>query len=206
MTLTLEIDLPDELAKFRLPEAVDMHLQSLLDKQDLGQPLSAAERAEAEGLVNLAEFLTLLRLRAEAHRTMTAISARLRAEVVRRAGNRCEYCGLSQTGQEATFHIDHVVPQSGGGPTTGNNLALACVSCSLRKWAHQTAFEPETGEELPLFNPRTQIWGDHFRWEGETIVPLTPTGRATVAALALNRPVIVVIRREEAIRGRHPPA
>jgi hypothetical protein len=65
MTLTLEVDLPDELARFRLPDAVAARLQSLLDRQDSGEPLSVGERAEAEGLVNLAEFLTLLRLRAE---------------------------------------------------------------------------------------------------------------------------------------------
>ena len=65
MTLTLEVDLPDELSRFRLPAAVNARLQSLLDRQDSGEALSAAERAEAEGLVNLAEFLTLLRLRAE---------------------------------------------------------------------------------------------------------------------------------------------
>ena len=65
MTLTLEVDLPDELARFRLPAGVAERLQTLLDRQDSGQPLTAPERAEAEGLVNLAEFLTLLRLRAE---------------------------------------------------------------------------------------------------------------------------------------------
>jgi hypothetical protein len=65
MTLTLEVDLPDELSRFRLPAAVNARLQALLDRQDSGQTLSAAERAEAEGLVSLAEFLTLLRLRAE---------------------------------------------------------------------------------------------------------------------------------------------
>lgn len=58
---------------------------------------------------------------------------------------------------------------------------------------------------MPLFNPRTQAWAEHFRWEGERVVPLTPTGRATVAALAMNRPLIVAIRQEEATRGRHPP-
>jgi hypothetical protein len=68
MTLTIEVDLPDELAQFRLPDAVAARLQALLDRQDLGQELTAEERNEAEGLVNLAEFLTLLRLRAE--RTM----------------------------------------------------------------------------------------------------------------------------------------
>jgi hypothetical protein len=65
MTLTLEVDIPDDLARFRLPEAVAARLQSLLDRQDCGQSLTAQEREEAKGLVDLAEFLTLLRLRAE---------------------------------------------------------------------------------------------------------------------------------------------
>jgi hypothetical protein len=65
MTLTLEVEVPDELARFRLPEGVAARLQTLLDRQDSGELLNAVERAEAEGLVNLAEFLTLIRLRAE---------------------------------------------------------------------------------------------------------------------------------------------
>ncbi|HKI37037.1 MAG TPA: hypothetical protein VKA46_34610 [Gemmataceae bacterium] len=65
MTLTLEIDLPADLARFRLPQALASRLQTLLDRQDSGQPLTAQEREEAEGLVDLADFLTLLRLRAE---------------------------------------------------------------------------------------------------------------------------------------------
>jgi hypothetical protein len=137
---------------------------------------------------------------------MSDISASLHDEVVRRADHRCEYCRLSRLGQEATFHIDHVVPRAAGGTTASDNLALACVSCSLRKWAKQTATDPDSGEEVPLFNPRKQTWADHFRWEGERVVPLTSTGRATVAALAMNRPLIVAIRREETARGRHPPA
>lgn len=63
MTVTLEVDLPADLDRFRLPEAVDDRLQFLLDRQDSGQPLTEQERKEAEGLVNLAEFLTWLRLR-----------------------------------------------------------------------------------------------------------------------------------------------
>jgi len=79
------------------------------------------------------------------------------------------------------------------------------VSCSLRKWAKQTAPDPETGTDAPLFSPRDQEWADHFRWEGAVVVPLTPTGRATAAALAMNRPLALAIRLEEAERGRHPP-
>jgi hypothetical protein len=82
---------------------------------------------------------------------------------------------------------------------------LACVSCALRKWAKRTATDPDSGDDVPLFNPRTHTWAEHFRWEGVRIVPLTSTGRATVAALAMNRPLIIAIRHEEAARGRHPP-
>lgn len=134
---------------------------------------------------------------------MSDISARLRGDVISRANDRCEYCQLAQIGQEATFHIDHVIPQAAGGSTTADNLALACVSCSLRKWAKQVAIDPATGTEVLLFNPRVQSWSAHFRWEGELVVPLTSTGRATVEALAMNRPLILAIRREEIARGRH---
>lgn len=65
MTLTFEVDLPADLARFRLPDAVSARLRDLLDRQDAGETLTPEERAEAEGLVNLSEFLTLLRLRAE---------------------------------------------------------------------------------------------------------------------------------------------
>ncbi len=64
-TVAIQVKMPDDLAEFRLPPGVNARLQELLDKQDSGKRLTAAERLEAEGLVNLAEFLTLLRLRSE---------------------------------------------------------------------------------------------------------------------------------------------
>jgi hypothetical protein len=63
--VTIELDLPDDLAQFRLPPAVNARLRQLLDRQEQGIPLKETERQEAEGLVELAELLTLLRLRAE---------------------------------------------------------------------------------------------------------------------------------------------
>jgi hypothetical protein len=133
---------------------------------------------------------------------MSDIPARLRRLVVLRAGNKCEYCELSQEGQEATFHIDHTLPKSAGGRTLAANLALACVSCSLRKEARRSAIEPITNRRVAMFHPRRQRWQDHFRWDGFRIVGLTPTGRATVAALQMNRPLVLAIRLEEAARGR----
>jgi hypothetical protein len=137
---------------------------------------------------------------------MRDIPARLRRAVVRRAQNHCEYCRLSQAGQEATFHIDHVVPVVAGGKTLLGNLALACVSCSLRKGARQVAPDPQSDENAPLFDPRRHSWDLHFEWSGVMILGKTPTGRATIEILALNRLMILNIRREEEYLGRHPPS
>src|SRR5262249_46349399 len=114
-----------------------------------------------------------------AGRRMSYIPVALVRQTTERAGNRCAYCGLSQLGQEATFHVNPVIPVAANGPTVLDNLALACVSCSLRKNAKLTAADPDTRAEVPIFNPRTQWWSDHFRWDGYRVVGLTPTGRAT---------------------------
>ena len=136
---------------------------------------------------------------------MSHVSASLRRLVIRRAGNRCEYCQLSQIGQEATFHVDHILAEANGGETEEQNLALACVSCSLRKEARQTGVDPETGKREPLFHPRRDVWDQHFRWNELELAGLTPKGRATIELLKLNRPPILVIRDEERLRGRFPP-
>ena len=135
---------------------------------------------------------------------MSPVPQRVAADVAHRAAGRCEYCRLSQAGQEARFHVDHVVPSSAGGPDVLDNLALACVSCSLRKGARHQATDPLTDQTVSLFNPRTQTWGDHFEWCDFVMNGLTATGRATVAALAMNRPLIIAIRKEEQLRGRFP--
>lgn len=61
----IELDIPSDLEKFTLPEGVNQRLQYLLDLQDQGKSLTPAERSEAEGLIELAEMLSLLKLRAQ---------------------------------------------------------------------------------------------------------------------------------------------
>jgi hypothetical protein len=68
----LELELPDDLARLRLPEGVQQRLTELLNKQDEGEPLTNAERQEAEGLVDLAELLSLLRMRSDRMSTQRA--------------------------------------------------------------------------------------------------------------------------------------
>jgi hypothetical protein len=133
------------------------------------------------------------------------IPAKLVAKVRRRAGQTCEYCLLPQAAQEATFHVDHIKPQAKDGKTTAQNLALACVTCSLRKAARTHGSDPRTNVRVALFHPRRDRWSDHFRFTRTwRIVGRTPKGRATVAALGMNRPAIVVIRQGLVVLGVFP--
>ena len=130
----------------------------------------------------------------------------VRALVWQRAESCCEYCGLRQSDTPfRTFHIDHIIPRVDGGTTTKENLALACVSCSLRKGARRIAIDPESRRMVALYNPRRHGWQEHFRWEGVQLLGRTATGRATVEALTLNRLLIVAIRQQLTELGRHPP-
>jgi hypothetical protein len=123
-----------------------------------------------------------------------------------RAIDACEYCRLPQSSQEATFHVDHIQPTAAGGMTTAGNLALACVTSSLRKAARTGARDPQSQEFVPLFHPRRERWSEHFRWtRGWRLLGQTPSGRATIVALGMNRPAIVVIRRTLAALRRFPP-
>lgn len=135
---------------------------------------------------------------------MSYIPNSLRNFVIDRAENHCEYCHLSQTGQEATFHIDHIIPVASNGETVAENLALACVSCSLRKSAKKTGIDSETGQKVKIFNPRLDKWDEHFIWVGVNLIGLTATGRVTINELDLNRSLILAIREEEIILRRHP--
>jgi hypothetical protein len=134
-----------------------------------------------------------------------AVPASLRRRVELRAENRCEYCGLSQLGQAATFHVDHIVPVVGGGGTALENLALACIHCSLRKGARMSVPDPRSGRAVRLFHPRGQQWNHHFRWRGHELLGITAIGRATIDALSLNSPEHLIIRSFETRLGRHPP-
>lgn len=132
------------------------------------------------------------------------LPAQLAAAIRARAGDRCEYCRMSQSLQGATFHIEHVIPLTCGGTTTLENLALACPSCNLHKSDRSHAIDPDTNASAPIYHPRQQIWADHFAWQGTCIIGLSPTGRATIRALDLNHPRRQRVREAEASFGMFP--
>jgi len=118
----------------------------------------------------------------------------------------CEYCRSSEQASGHYFEIDHVVPESKGGSTSFENLALACRTCNARKADRTEGLDPETGDTVALFNPRSQDWQDHFAWsnDGTRVLPLTQTGRATLEALQMNDVLIVGARAVWAAAGIHP--
>ena len=102
------------------------------------------------------------------------------------------------------MHVEHIMPD--GGNALGN-LALACASCNLSKARATTAPDPETNESVSLFNPRTQIWSEHFEWiqNGTMLRGLTPVGRATIVRLQMNVIRVVNARKVWVRAGEHPP-
>lgn len=114
------------------------------------------------------------------------ISKQLRQLVAERADYTCKYCRLPQTVALHKHEPDHVIPLQHGGETEKNNLALACMRCNRYKGANVASYDPTTNKLVPLFNPRTQNWEDHFELKGAIIQPITPEGRVTVKILRMN--------------------
>jgi hypothetical protein len=110
----------------------------------------------------------------------------VRREVVRRAGNRCEYCRIHQDDAASRHQVDHVIAEKHGGQTDLDNLALSCLPCNRRKSSDIGAIDPESGQFVRLFDPRTQNWSEHFRFVADRIVGLTAEGRATIEFMQFN--------------------
>lgn len=121
-----------------------------------------------------------------------------------RAHGCCEYCQTAEENIGQTMQVDHIDPHGGDGL---DNLCLACWNCNSHKHTATTAPDPESQLEVALFNPRTQVWADHFEWVDNStrINGLTPCGRATIIRLKMNRPAIVVARQRWVTGGFHPP-
>ena len=141
------------------------------------------------------------------------ISADLERQIREAARHRCGYCLSQQQYLIARMTIEHIVPRSKFAPDdakmhAAENLWLSCQSCNGHKSDKTHEQDPETGQHVTLFNPRTQRWSEHFQWssDGLRILGLTPIGRATVVALHLdNDPEALIVRANWVSVGWHPP-
>jgi 5-methylcytosine-specific restriction endonuclease McrA len=136
----------------------------------------------------------------------TYIPVAIRRRVAAQARYRCGYCLTQQKITGLILEFDHLTPKSLGGSTTEDNLWLACSNCNDSKNKRVTAKDPLTGEDIPIFNPRTQIWNEHFEWNEtyDVIIGKTAIGRTTVKALNLNLPEMVSARKIWVEAGWHP--
>jgi len=91
-----------------------------------------------------------------------------------------------------------------GGTAAPDNLALACIHCNRFKGPNIAGVDPDSGEIVRLFNPRRDIWTEHFIWDGPELEGLTQIGRVTISLLLINDPEVVAVRKalqEEGIFG-----
>lgn len=137
----------------------------------------------------------------------TRAPAELRRQVRRDAGERCGYCLSSERLLGIALEVEHIIPVSAGGETQRDNLWLACRRCNSFKADRCSARDPLSAETVPLFDPRHDVWSDHFQWsfDGMRVIGLTASGRATVETLRLNHPLIVMTRELWVRAGVHPP-
>jgi len=91
----------------------------------------------------------------------------MRRAVAGRARGHCEYCRAPDTFSSDLFEVEHIHPRSPGGPTALENLAWAGGGCNLFKANRTEAIDPQSGNAVQLYNPRTDAWDDHFEWTND---------------------------------------
>lgn len=120
----------------------------------------------------------------------------IRAFVLRRADDRCEYCRLRQRHDRFhTFQIEHIIARQHRGGDDPQNLALACHQCTLHKGPNLSGMDPDTNQLVRLLNPRQDLWHEHFALEGIRIVGLTAIRRTTAWVLQMNSEDRLELRR-----------
>lgn len=140
--------------------------------------------------------------------TKQRVPAPLRRLVRQRALGYCEYCICPEFCATQLHSIEHIEPESLGGASDEANLALACQGCNGSKSAKTRSLDPVTRRQVPLFHPRHNDWHEHFAWSANQLylIGLTPTGRATIRALDLNRAGVIHLRQLLILNREHPPA
>lgn len=129
----------------------------------------------------------------------------MRQLVASRAKNLCEYCLIAEADTFLGCHIDHIISLKHGGETVFDNLAYACVVCNSQKGSDLGSISQKTGELVRFFNPRIDLWPEHFRLRGAIFQGLTEIGRVTIRILGFNSEE-QVIERQTLIANRQYPS
>ena len=128
----------------------------------------------------------------------------MKKEVAKRAKSRCEYCLLSEAVSFYNFHVDHIRSLKHGGLTLLINLAYCCPDCNFFKGSDVAAYLPDGLSFTRFYNPRIDIWDDHFYFHNEEIRWKTELGKATVEIFKFNHPDRLVFRSQLVELGLYP--
>ena len=132
------------------------------------------------------------------------VSDALRRSVAERAYRVCEYCLVHENDVYHGCEVDHVLSRKHGGQTALENLAYACFHCNRHKGADLGSVSLRTGDLTRFFNPRVDVWKEHFAWSGNRIEPLTDIGEVTARLFDFNHPERIAFRALLAEAGRYP--
>ncbi len=133
-----------------------------------------------------------------------SIPEKVRSFVAQRAGYSCEYCRLHQDYLFLAFEIDHIVSLKHGGGNELANLAYACPHCNQHKGSDLTTFLGSYDDIIPLFNPRKDLWSEHFETINGEIIAKSRTGQASIKIFRFNNPDLLILRQTLAQVGLYP--
>ncbi len=133
------------------------------------------------------------------------VSTALRQLVRARAKRVCEYCLIHEEDTYFGCQIDHIISEKHGGATEEHNLAYACSYCNRNKGSDIGSIVRQTEQFCRFFNPRIDLWTDHFRLDGVRITTLTTIGEVTARILGFNHPDRLIERQELTVLNRYPP-
>ena len=97
----------------------------------------------------------------------TNVPDSVRARVRESAGDRCGYCLSPQRLVMGKLEVEHIIPRALGGSDEEFNLWLSCGLCNRYKGSQTHGIDPGNNETVELFNPRTHVWIEHFRWSSD---------------------------------------
>lgn len=127
---------------------------------------------------------------------MSYIPKAFRLFVSHRAAFRCEYCKVPDLGFAFPFQIDHIRAIKHNGLTVLSNLAYCCPDCNRYKGTDPGSYLDESPALIRFYNPRTDIWEDHFGIDDGIIYPKTQEGQVTVLIFQFNLPERIIYRQE----------
>lgn len=114
------------------------------------------------------------------------INSATRIQIRKRANGHCEYCQKIEYAIGFSYHVDHIIAKKHSGTDHLNNLAWSCFDCNVFKGTDLASYDNETGELTPLYNPRVQVWDEHFIKDDLWLRGKTAIGRVTVRILQMN--------------------